>query len=323
MEYFLHVKPTFDCLLKCHDCQTFMQSGFTYSFLASEKVNLLFYPADNTQPSLPFCYNFNASSPTHSANVSITNFKNNNFLLNVSPFYFGSSKSMLLSSKKINLNNKSHTIYYNTNANLNLKIECESDTLQFDFDEKISSINTKTLNNNILIYAQSSTKGIVVLLEFFEDKYKTIVCDVVDILEENKTCIKTYKSLFDFANHGVINTYDFQSKLQPQTQLVYANSSPFLAKHKQIIPFAFFEAVKLKNYKLARFYLDSTLSKKLTDKHFDIFFGSFDNISQSLHQNAQNEIALIYTDKKCNSATIFELDFNQNNKILNITQKEN
>ena len=82
------------------------------------------------------------------------------------------------------------------------------------------------------------------------------------------------------------------------------------------------KAIQIKNYKLARFYLSSTLSKKLTDKHLETFFGSFYQISQSLAKDAENEISLIYSNETCNTAITYELEFDQNNKITNITQKE-
>lgn len=322
MEYILHIKPTFDCLLKSHNTQTNMKAGIIYSFLANASVTLLFYPLEYCQNNLPFCYNFDSTKPRHNSNVKVTDFKNNNFLLSVSPFYIGKTQVCLLEQKKVKLNEKTHSIFFNTNASLNLKVECDTDMCEFNFEEKIYSLKTKALKNNILIYALSQTKSIIVLLEFTQDKYKTILCDIVDILEEENNEIKTYKSLFDFANHGVVNTYKFLEDLNPQTQLVYANSTPFLTKHKIIIPYAFFEAIKIKNYKLARFYLSSTLSKKLTDKHLETFFGCFNDISQSLSKDAENEIALIYTNDTCNTSVTYELKFDKNNKITNITEKE-
>ena len=183
MEYLLHIKPTFDCLLKSHNTEVTMKAGTIYSFIVAEDVSLLFYPTESTQSSLPFCYNFNANNPKHNLNVKITNFKNNNFLLNVSPFFIGKGQACLLEQKKVKLTEKSQSIFYNKNSSLNLKIECDFDICHFNFDEKIHTLKSKSLNNHLLVYALGQTKSIVILLEFSQDKYKTIVCDVVDILE--------------------------------------------------------------------------------------------------------------------------------------------
>ena len=103
MEYTLHIKPTFDCLLKCKSLQIEMKSGIIYSFLANNNVPLLFYPIEYSQNNLPFCYNFDVANPKHNTNVKVVNFKNNNFLLNVSPFYIGKTQACLLEQKKVKL----------------------------------------------------------------------------------------------------------------------------------------------------------------------------------------------------------------------------
>jgi len=321
MQSILHIKPSFDCLLKNQTTEIFLKANITYSFLASmQKINLLFYPINACQNSLPFCFMFDSKNPSHSSNIKVSDFKNNNFMLEVNPFYISKQNSLLLASKKVKTDLTEHNIFFNTNSNLNLKVESNYDIFEANFDVKIEELKAVVLSQNILIFANGKHKSIVVLLEYLQNKYKPILCETVDILEETETQLKTYKTLFDFAGHGVVNTFDLKQNLLPTTQLVYANSSPLLAKHKEIIPYAFFEAIKINNFKLARFYLSQDLSKKLTDKHLKVFFENFDDVQQSLSTGAPDEVALIYNNNPCNKTKVFKLEFDNQNKICNISQ---
>ena len=90
------------------------------------------------------------------------------------------------------------------------------------------------------------------------------------------------------------------------------------AKHKEFIPYAFFEAIQIKNYKLARKYLTPELSNKLSNLHFEKFFGHYYKITQTLSPIFNHEeIALIYKGPP-NIAKIFNIKINKNNKIENI-----
>ncbi|MBQ3048143.1 MAG: hypothetical protein IJD48_03925 [Clostridia bacterium] len=321
MQSILHIKPDFDCLLKSSKTEIFLKANSTNSFLTStQKITLLFYPTNCSEYSLPFCFVFDAKNPCHSKNVKVANFNNNNYLLSVSPFFISKPQNLLFSTKKLKTNSTEHTIFFNTNSDLNLKIESDLDVFSYNFDVKIKQLKCVSLNQNILIYAHGCHGGVVVLLDYTQDKYKIILCEKVDILEETNSTLKTYKCLYDFAGHGVVNTFDLNKSLLPNTQLVYANKSPFLAKHKEIIPYAFFEAIKVNNLKVARFYLSTSLSNKLSDKHLKVFFDNFDDIQQSLATDSIDEIALIYNNDKCNKTKLFKLEFDNQNKISNITE---
>ena len=127
------------------------------------------------------------------------------------------------------------------------------------------------------------------------------------------------------------NYYDDQflslSNYNKISYLVYDKNTPYIVKHKEFIPFAFFESIKIENFKLARSYMSDELSNKLSNAHLKKFFGQFLSVCLPLTQeNFDNQIALIYEEKQGNLKTkkiakIFQIDLDYKNKIKNIVKE--
>ncbi len=326
MEYYLHIKPTFDCLIKYNNQEQLLNNQKIYSFLISsqDKINLLVYPLEEQTNSLPFAFlvtNKNNTISTNCNNAEVIAFPDNNYLINLQPFYFAYPKSTLIKTKKINLNNLEHTISWIKNNKFDFAIENNknSNCLELTHQAKVIEINTKTSNNSLLCYFKTTSNTyLIVLLKYNNNNYDLINFEEVDILEEENNVISTYKKLNDFADHGVICEYNFNDEFSFKTHLAYNNDLPFISRHKEIIPFAFFEAIKIENYNLARIYLTEELSNKLSDKHLKSFFGDFIQTHQSLSKEYNHEdIALIYEGNP-KYAKIFHIKLNENNKIANI-----
>ena len=322
MNCYLHIKPTFDCIVKISKEEYILNAQKTYSFIVKEQtLTLLFYPINTDFSSLPFATIFDIQNPKSTKNAQIIEFPNSNYLLVVTPFLIGSNTNLGVKTKTVTLNNQSHTIYYLLHSNFNIKIECNSCSEEYYLNAEVEDFNTKTHKNNLLIYCKcKDSKHIVLALTFDGERYNYKNLEVVDMLEEEKGNISTYKNLNDFAGHGVVTNYDLTKDICMTSTLVY-NTTPFLSHKKELIPYAFFEAVKVKNYKLANSYLAQNLTKILTPSHYQKFFGDFTQILPPLYKTANyNQVALVYNSKNKSIAKNFSLQFNEYNKITNIEE---
>ena len=326
---YVHIKTTFDCLLKIENLEKVLNKNKTYSFLTQEEIlNIIVYPLLNTSSNLPFAFKFDTSCPYCQKNVDIITFLNNNYLITISPFYIGSSKHLGVKSKSLTFAKTNHTLFYTLNSNFNIRLECESSFCDYSFNEKISSLEVKTIEDNVLIYSklQNNLGFIFCNISFKNNNYKLITLDKINLIEIKNNAIYTYKKLNDISHHGEVNKYDISKKYNRISYIVYDSNFPIIVKHKELIPFAYFEAIKIENYKLARSYMSKTLSEKLTNSHIKKFFGSFTEICLPLKkENYEDEISLVYEEKLSNLqirkfAKNFKISINASNKIDNITE---
>ncbi len=328
MEYFLHIKPTFNCLIKTPTLSTELQKNRLHTFLINkgENLSLSFYPIDEeNKNSLPFACQITKHENKlfcHKKEVEIISFPDNNFLMIVNPFLFYYPNSFDSKTQQVSFAGDKHTITYLRNENL-FNIQNSFNSLNLTTQETIKEIKTKTKDNTLMCICKTKEdKNFIIGLNYSNKNYEVFCLQNVDILEEESNKITTYTNLKDFAGHGKIVEYNFEENFKENITLVYNYDHPFIAKHKEIIPYAFFEALKVKNYKLARTYLTKDLSNKLTDTHFQKFFGDFLEIHQTLNKNySPEEISLIYETNNFKFAKIFYLKFDNFNKIENISEQ--
>jgi len=326
MEYVLHIKALFDCLISIDNEQYDLAPHIPRTFLCSkDKINISFYPTNNLDQSLPFAYVFDPKNIEPKKNVKITIFPENNYLIEAKPFYLTNGEMLNIRAKSLTFGGVKHTLYYAKFCKENLIIECDTTNLRIKHKSIITSLDTKTSGDYLFVYARTQNeKHIVSVIKYSNDQYKLIIHEEVDKLEKTNETILTYKNLHDFAGHGIVSTYNFSPEFSFEKNLAYDGSSPEIQSNKELIPYAFFELIKLKNYKLARSYMSSELSSTITNKNLQKYFGEFCDISQPFTKNAQtDEIALLYADDKTNlfEAKVFYLSFDENNKIKNIEER--
>lgn len=327
MDYYIHIKPSFDCLLKADDLSIELKKNRINSFFVQQSENILtlsFYPLEDSQNLLPFSTSIRLREQVltnNFHNIELISFSNNTILLLVKPFTSFLTNSLSIKTKSLNFANTTHTLYWCKNDPFKIRIENEQNAIDLSYNKIIVSLDTKTSSNNLFIYAKTKNNTYVTsLIEYKNNKYKIKVLEEVDILEKQTDKILTYKKLNDIAKHGYTKEYNFTNEHLLTTSLVYSNNTPNIVNRIELIPYAFFDAVKTQNYDLAREYLTDELSKKLTDLHFEKFFGKFSGISQSLLKGARlNEIALIYKENNKSVVKIYSVEFN-NNKISNILE---
>lgn len=326
MEYFFHIKPSFDCVIKTQNLSTELQQNKIHSFLINSTQNILpisFYPTNSEyNTSLSFTAIVNLKSKALNSkmqNVDLINFPNNNILLIAREFFISNPKPFNIQNKAFNFNGINHNFYYSKNSPLSLRIENAShEFLDADYPIAIKELEFKTSKNSLFCYGKTfKDSHIVCIIRHKDHKYTLTTLEEVDLLEVQKDKIITFKKANDMLGHAFTKEYTFSPNLGVETNLVYGEKESVSIHKKEIIPYAFFDAVKCKNFDLARTYLTKELAEKLSDKHLEKFFGDFLFSHQTLSQNP-DEIALIYENNYQKYAKIFSISQNDENKISNI-----
>lgn len=326
MESYLHIKTTFDCVIKSAGFEKCLKKNNVYSFLTkSSDTNIFFYPLDS-KCYLPFCFHLEDKTICGSSNVKVVSMQNNNVYLIVSPIKF-LTNVFETKHKQISLSNTIHNIYYPENSRFCVKILCENSSLEVNEEQIISKATILTNSNSILLYAQieNTTKHMILIVEYSGKSYIIKKCEKVDELEKDQNFITTYKKQNDTADHAVVSSYEIKNNFYETIKVVYNSNHPFITKHIGIIPLAFLEAIKLKNYKLARVYMSKTLGNKLNNNHLKTFFSDFVDIIKPPFENENSiEYMLTYSNNS-NQNTFFAKNFafifDENNKISNIEEE--
>jgi len=331
MEYFFHIKPTFNCVVKTQNFSTELQGNKIHSFLLKSPENILpisFYPTNSEyNTSLNFTVIVNLKTKSLNAkihNVDLINFPNDNMLLIARELFISNPKPFNIQNKTFNFGDISHNFFYCKNSPFSIRIENSShEFLDADFPSTVQELDFKTSKNSLFCYGKTfSDTHIVCIIKYKDHKYTLTTLEEVNLLEEQKDKIITFKKANDILGHAITKEYSFSPNLGVETNLVYGENESVSIHKKEIIPYAFFDAVKCKNFDLARTYLTEELGTKLSDKHFEKFFGNFLLTHQSLSQNP-DEIALIYEDNPLQKvAKIFTVSQDENNKISNILQSD-
>lgn len=328
MEYYFHIKPTFDCVIKIQNISSELYAGKIHSFLLNVSQNVLplsFYPnitPDNSSQNFTAVIDLKDKKLlSKTPNVDVVDFPNSNILVIAHEFFMPCPRPFNVQSKVFNFDNITHNFYYIKHSPFSVRIENESrEFLDADLPVKIQELEFNTTKNSLFCYGKTDCDTYVVcIIKHKDKKYSLTTLEEVNLLEIQNDKIVTYKNLSDMLRHGVTKEYSFSPNLQVETVLVKDEISLPIDK-KELAPYAFFDAVKCKNFELSRKFLTKELGEKLTDSHIEKFFGNFLFSHQALSQNA-NEIALVYenTDAK-KFAKIFDITQTDNGKISNISE---
>ncbi len=326
MESYLHIKTTFNCVVKSNNFEEYLQKNNTHSFLIQSKnVNLFFYPEDSNKY-LPFCFHLAEENVCGNKNVKVVTMKNNNIYLIVNPTEL-LTNIFEIKQKQVNFAGTTHMVYYPENSKFNVKILCSNTSIEINEEKTISKALLLTNSNSLLLYApvENSGKHIVLIVEYNGKNYIVKKCEEVDLLEKDANFVTTYKKINDLADHAIVNSFEIKNNFFEHTKIVYNSNHPFITRHKEIIPQAFLEAIKVNNNKLARVYMTNHLSNKLTNNHLKTFFGDFvDIIKPFFPDENKTEYLLTYAkdkDKNTFYAKNFIFIFDENNKIANIEEQ--
>ena len=327
MDYYLIIKPTFNCYLELEENTIILKKNRLNPILISTDENFIslsILSYDNTS-SLPFSLSLRLKegvlTNTHH-NAELISFSNNTLLLLLRPFLEFTPSYLDTQTKTVFFGGIAHTIHYLKNDYFNIRIENAENYIDQKYNKKIVNLNTKTINDTLFIYCKTNTQSYVIMtVSFKNNTYTTTNLEEVDLLEHENNKILTFNALFDLAKHGVTKEYSFEKNFSEKASLVSVYDSLKKVTKKELIPYAFFDAVRVENYTLAREYLAESLKTKLKDEHLKHFFGDFIMYSQSLTPSSPlNQIALIYEKNDKKQAKEFLVSQDEFGLITNINE---
>jgi hypothetical protein len=327
MEYFFHIKPTFDCILCCQNFSKQLQQNKIHSFLINTEKDIFpmsFFPTNrecNTSKEFTVFVNLKSKVlDNNPKNVQLVIFPESNLLLNVHERFEQNARPFFFQSKLFSFGGQSHNVYYAKNSPFCLRVEnAKHKFLDAEFNARIQDLTFKTSTNSLFCYGKTfDEKFVVCIVKFKDEKYSLTALEQVDLLETKSDKIVTLKMANDMFSHAYTNEYSFSPDLKVEKNLVLTNDDELEVKKRQLVPYAFFDAVKCKNFDLARSFLAPSLAEKLSDRHFENYFGDFVYCCQAISQN-EDEIALVCVTKEGqNVATIFKILQEENGVIADI-----
>lgn len=312
--YYLHIANDFDSCVMLNNNIVINNDNVDKNTisLATNKEELYFSytPYSNKNITyLPYAEKLKLSNINQANHIKIIPFRNNHFEIyfekieapNIKPSniiveeYFGKLNIVVL-------NNSSGNILFYENNKLKKQLTCKLVTTA-----EITQIQNKIIVKCLL---EKNNYYIAILNIDNLEILKEVVCDSY---EENKNEIKCLTKLNDLAKHAKISSFNYQNGSEEEYN-VYLNGSPTKTNSYLLIPYAFLEAIKVKNYNLARTYLCDNLSS-VTNAHLNEYFGIIEEIYLDSY-NIEN-FKIPYVIKNSNG---FEnVDFIvENNKILEI-----
>ena len=221
---------------------------------------------------LPYAEKINLEEINRTNHIKIIPFRNNHFELrfslleapNLNPAdiiaeeYFGKLNIVIL-------NNSCGNILFYENSKLKKQLTCDS-VITAEINQIQNKIIIKCLlNENSYYIAILNIENLEVLKELNCNSF-----------EENKNEIKCLTKLNDFAKHALISSFNYLDEKEDFYN-VYLNEKPATTDCQLLIPYAFLDAIKVRNYNLARYYLFSNLNN-VSDSHLESFFGKIKNI---------------------------------------------
>lgn len=272
------ISTLFDCVIDCKG-QKYVSikntSILEIEMQNEEEVFLLFYPIKDVKlisyATLLKNENNKLNFDKSHLDYSVDNL--GNYELNFLPF-----KLFEISLKKI---------YKNVQNGLNLfVVVADKNFVCFDDGEEVffetfsgelknHDFLTVSLNPSVMLKTDAGQQLFVFNVQkakidkFFGD---------IEIKENDIICVIDEKN--DFAKHATKKEYKFENGefVIVANELLYARSEPQKTIKPKIIPMAFFEAVKEKNFALAKEYLSPNLQSRVSNEILEEYFGEFDKI---------------------------------------------
>lgn len=211
---------------------------------------------------------------------------------------------------KTKLNNKNEVTLYSNEITISSEKEFYKTTLQFNYD------NHNIIEKEKFVYFLfgSSTGAGVVIYDKTLHTFSSYSCDKFKLEDETLTLVRKNNDYIKSLKLTTINIKDNTIT----TTVARKYSSDKIATNKFIIPFAFIQAIKIKEFTLARKYLNSSFSASLEDSHLINFFGIFIKACYPKISLPPYSLSLIKKEGKKLFASHYTFEFDDENKISNI-----
>lgn len=207
------------------------------------------------------------------------------------PFY-NNNYDIYLKSIKMNENSPTTTLLNQTIENTKIVIlnGILSSINIYDNGSIVYSENVKLLdkanvskvNGNIILKGFTTTNEYFLLV--LNSDFELIYSGYFDNLDESNNLITGFTNVYDIAKHGHICEINLDDLSKINDYYVIKDNGK-RCECNELIPQAFLEALKVKNFTLAKSYLCPTLANA-SNSHFEAFFGPIQAIYYNCYNNS-------------------------------------
>lgn len=308
MDYILKIKAKFNCNIIINSTTFNLENSdeiaFNLSLNENEKmiINVLPIKTNKNLESLNYEIEIlrdNDELKVISNNVKIFKLKNE-YLIELYEDVIIKDINILYSSNSTFIYNTIKTHFLNKNFNIELP-----DYFTIFENKKIANLSAFEFKNEekkfLIIYTNS----------------KILFSDYYNELKIEKNTIKILSNINDIAKHGKLTLID-TTNFNKTEEFVYTKNEPILIKNNKLIPLAFLQALKVKNIKLMKYYLNDNLKDVGSLQNYLEYFGDFKKCTFDFKNDIK---ANLFYENSSNVLQGKTFDFNIiNNKIDKITQ---
>ena len=246
---------------------------------------------------------------TNSNFLEITNYDDINFEIKILPMKI-TLKTTQKVLEKIKVNNDLNIVLFD-DGNENVEISTKTSVYHHVLKEKILNPKCEYFqqNNNEFLFLTGKTQKNQDFLVIFNNFFCNLEISA-DIIETTRNEITVLNYQNDIAKHGIVQKYTLNENefMLSDEYTVLLEGEALKTQDPKIIPWAFCEAINIKNTKLARFYLDKTLNSMLSDEHLLSFFGDYEEIKWNKYKDLENTICFVYgKEQKISKTFKFEI----------------
>lgn len=287
MEYFFKFKAKFNCETIINSKSYLLNNDDEISFrilLKDEKLKIQINPIEQNNKLESLSYDIEIIENNNDLKIISNNIKifkmNKEYLIELYEKVIIKDINILFSSNSVLAYNTIKTHILGKNFNVELP-----DCFTFFTNKKIANLSAFEFKKDNKKYLTLFNNSSIIFSDYFND-----------IKLENNT-IKILSNINDIAKHGrliSINTSNFEKK----EEIVYTKNEPIFTKNNKLIPLAFLQALKVKNIKLMKYYLNDNLKEVGNLQNYEDYFGEFKKIT--LNFNSFINANLFYPTKEPN-----------------------
>lgn len=204
------------------------------------------------------------------------------------------------------------------NGELILKVNNEAAFKKL-FNTSIETTNFIELKNNFfaVLVLKENNEGVVFVFDADNKLVLEKSANKIEITDDGFQILQIFN---DVTKNGLVNKYKINETLEMMEEYaVYLKDGPKEINNKRIVPIAFLQCIKAKNFEYAKTFLSLDLEQKVTEDNLSAYFGEWNEICTNyLNKNTFNQFALIYGEEN-KFAKIFNFKI-ENDLITNIEQ---
>lgn len=276
-----YIHTPFDCLIICNKEQTYLQAGQILQFDVAQTLSI--YPTENNKNNIAFILDLNHKEDD--SRYLYVNFDNEEH------FYLKSCQvcQNYILSKAATSNN---TCQFEIGEN-NLIMTTPNFKKKLNLSKNYESFQTGAIGEFFYCILSNKEEEKLILLSTSGD-IETFTGEKISLTHNSFTLSQ---SIDDIARHTIDEEYMIVGDkiIDKNRQIGYQLGRAVIANAEQVIPYAFLEAVKFKDFELAFSYLDITMKRQLDKAHLEEFFGQ---IQEFYAINNENYLIKNKNDKK-------------------------